>query len=114
MRKVKVKKVAAIVGGVASVGAVAIGSVGLASVGFPSGPAHAGPPGWSTTSTSTVCQGNNPNDCKTPKNTDNQGIVEESTVTSGPTGQLKQDPPKTHNVHETSGSSGPGNSQHDR
>jgi hypothetical protein len=113
MRKVKkLKKVAAILGGVASVGAVAIGSVGLASVGLPSGPAHAGPPGWSTSSTTQNCQGNNPNTCNTPKNTNNNGIVEETTVTSGPTGQVKQG--KTHNVQTSSNSSGPGNSQHDR
>jgi hypothetical protein len=107
----KVKKVAAILGGLASVGAVAIGSVGLASVGFPSGPAHAGPPGWSTSQTSTVCQGNSPT-CKTPKNLNNNGTVENTTVTSGPKGQLQQDPPKTHNVQTSSNSSGPGNSQH--
>jgi hypothetical protein len=90
MRKVrKTKKVAAILGGVASVGAVAIGSVGLASVGLPSGPASAGPPGFSTSSTSFVCQGNNPNNCKTPNNTDNNGTVEVSVTTSGPKGALK-------------------------
>src|SRR5437867_613903 len=91
MRKVKkVKKVAAILGGVASVGAVAIGSVGLASVGFPSGPANAGPPGFSTSSTSFVCQGNsNRTPCKSPNNPDNNGLVEVSVTTSGPKGALK-------------------------
>jgi hypothetical protein len=101
----KVKKVAAIVGGVASVGAVAIGSVGLASIALPSG-AHAGPPGWSTTSATEVCQGNSPT-CKTTKaGSDNNGTVENTTVTSGPPGQLQNT--KTHNVQTSSNSCGPG------
>jgi hypothetical protein len=106
MRKVKkVKKVAAILGGVASVGAVAIGSVGLASVGLPSGPAHAGPPGFSTSSTSFVCQGNNPNECKTPNNPDNNGQVVVSVTTSGPKGALKNSntPPPVGSTAEQCG-----------
>jgi hypothetical protein len=91
MRKVnKVKKVAAIVGGVASVGAVAIGSVGLATVGFPSGPAHAVPPGFTSSVVSETCQGNSPN-CNPVKNTDNNGTVESTVETTGPKGALKND-----------------------
>jgi hypothetical protein len=105
MRKVKkVKKVAAILGGMASVGAVAIGSVGLASVGFPSGPANAGPPGFSTSSTSFVCQGNGPT-CKEPNNTNNNGTVEVSVTTSGPKGALKNSntPPPVGSTAEQCG-----------
>jgi hypothetical protein len=106
MRKVKkVKKVAAILGGVASVGAVAIGSVGLAGVGFPSGPAHAGPPGFSTSSTVFVCQGNHDEpDCK-PANPNSNGTVEVSVTTSGPKGALKNSntPPPVGSTAEQCG-----------
>jgi hypothetical protein len=92
MRKVKkAKKVAAILGGVASVGAVAIGGVGLASVGFPSGPAHAVPPGFTSSVVTQTCQGNSPT-CKTPKEgADNNGTVESTVATTGPKGALKND-----------------------
>jgi hypothetical protein len=107
----KVKKVAAILGGVASVGAVAIGSVGLASVGFSSDPAHASPPGFSTESTTATCQGNSPN-CNPVKNTNNSGTVEVTVETTGPKGALKNSNTPDNKVTENTTKSGPGNSQH--
>jgi len=101
----KVKKGAAILGGVASVGAVAIGSVGLASVGFPSGPANAGPPGFSTSSTTFACQGNHDEpDCK-PANTNSNGTVSVEITTSGPKGALKNSntPPPVGSTAEQCG-----------
>jgi hypothetical protein len=107
MRKVrKVKKVAAILGGVASVGAVAIGSVGLASVGFSSDPAHAAPPGYTSSVVSQTCQGNSPN-CKTPKH-DNNGTVEVTTAITGPKGALKNGNTPDDRVEITVVECGPG------
>jgi hypothetical protein len=82
-----IKKLAAILGGMASVGAVAIGSVGLASVGFSSDPAHASPPGFSTTEAVATCQGNGPV-CRPPKHPNN-GTVEVTVEITGPKGALK-------------------------
>ena len=102
----KVKKVAAILGGVASVGAVALGSVGLGSLGFSSDPANAAPPGYTTIVVSETCQGNSPT-CKTPKN-DNNGTVEVTIETNGPKGALKNgNEPDTRVTKETT-ECGPG------